>query len=190
MLYASGSPLSSDDDVICLGTAPRRKQPNIVAAKPRTLQASRCTSIRDGRRGSSQLSGRRPQQNTRLKSKMSNSPSKKGIRHKPRARQRAAVPSIILRKLVKIGRPRQSAGQLQPVYGSFDRAGRFCCWVSAGGSQCPPGGRPSGMGLKPIAHDAVEYSQRFQGMTREQVRSEVYGMLVSRYGPVLEDGVI
>ena len=175
---ASSSPIDLSE-VVYVRTAPKRqhhRQPK-RAAQPST---PRHASVCDG--ASSRPLGSRNSQSPRFKSKRSNT-----RRHTSRIPPRAAIPEAIIHKLVKIGWPRKSPEPLRmSVYGSFDRAGRFCRRVGA--ELGDPDGRPAE--FKPIGHDAADYHPRFQGMTRKQVRSEVYGLLINRYGTLLEGGVV
>lgn len=151
-----------DDEIIYLGTVIRRYPLETASCRDGTGGLSQNTNTR-----ASTSNHRVPLRSNRTPRRGATStPPRPRTRHRRKSsRRQTKIPSSMVDRLVKLGCLRSSeSGERRAVYGSFNRADRFCYWLDAGKSV-------------PVAQKNVDYVPRFRGMTRQRVKAAVYKIL-------------
>ena len=157
---------SSDDEVIYLGSVTRRRAHQerscIFHSTVANAAGERAADRNTNNRARSSNHTPRLSEYTSQRGAASTTP--RSCHKSSTSRRRNPIPPHIVDTLVKLGWSRSLGGRRRAVYGCFSSAGRFCYWLNAEKSV-------------QVAQKNVEYAPRFRGMTRQQVRAEVYRVL-------------
>jgi hypothetical protein len=151
----------SGDDVVYLGTFPRRRDHATDKDSTSNITTTTDSAHKPRKNRPSWLHRKDPGRGT--------NPTKRG-----KGSGCTMVPESIRCQNIRIGHARDSNGQ---VYGLFDEAGRFRRQVEVDRSRRGADPGPF-IALEPISHEQVLYSQPYQNMSSQRVRSKVRQLLM------------